>query len=378
VIVRRLQTRAFRNLVDDVAEPHARFNVLHGDNAQGKTNIVEAIHLLLLQRSFRAGRVAEMIRFEHTAAEVAGDIDVDGLQRQVQVQLTTEGRRVVVDGKPTRAGSTKLDGLTAVLFCPADLHVPRGAPTDRRGLIDQAITTAWPGYRRLVRDYSRALAARNRLLRDHPPQLGRLLDAYDQQVATLGARLMVTRVRYLKTIEESFEQAFGRIAQTGVIGSLVYRTASALEGLQPDPVTVGAALAAELARQRAVDMARRTTSVGPHTDDIDFCLDRRSAKRFGSQGQLRSLVLAFKITQVIQGRANLGHDPVLLLDDVSSELDARRNGYLFDFLKENTAQVFITTTRPELIPIDKNILYFQIFNGSWSRRKSLVENSPTC
>ncbi|MCA9669935.1 MAG: DNA replication and repair protein RecF, partial [Myxococcales bacterium] len=228
MIVTRVETHDFRNLQAVALDPHARFTVLCGDNAQGKTNLLEAVYLLGMRRSFRATRTSEMIRFGAEAATVRGRANVGALMRDVEVQLKADGRRVLVDGKGVRASSPKLEGLAAVLFTPDDLAVPRGSPSGRRQLLDTAIATVWPGYQQLGRDYQKTLATRNRLLREQPSGFAELLDVYDTQLAQLGAKIVAARRRYLAQLLPRFEDAFARIAHSGVRGTLSYRTDEAL------------------------------------------------------------------------------------------------------------------------------------------------------
>ena len=368
MIVTRVETSNFRNLDDLALAPHPRFNVLCGDNAQGKTNFLEAVYMLACQRSFRAGKTVELIRFGEQRAQLRGEAEVGPLTRELKLELKPEGRRVLVDGKGRRAGSPALEGLAAVLFCPDDLWLPRGAPGDRRRFIDRAIANIWSGYTALGRDYQKTVQSRNRLLRDDSPKRS-LLEVYDGQLVALGAKIIVARRRYLERLAEEFSATFARIAQSGVQALLTYQCEPEVTGAENEPQAVASALSALLERRREVELARHTTMVGPHTHDLEFSLDGQPARRFGSQGQVRAIVLAFRITQIIDSHRKLGHYPLLLLDDVSSELDPARNGYLFDFLEKISCQVFLTTTRADLVPVTENRIDFKVFNGSIERWK---------
>ncbi|MCA9668232.1 MAG: DNA replication and repair protein RecF, partial [Myxococcales bacterium] len=176
-------------------------------------------------------------------------------------------------------------------------------------------------------------------------------------------KIVAARRRYLAQLLPRFEDAFARIAHSGVRGTLSYRTDEALVEAGDVVATLKEGLHGALTRARRIDLARKTSTVGPHTDDLAFLIDDKPARQFGSQGQVRSLVLAFRISQILDSYDKLKHYPVLLLDDVSSELDARRNAYLFEFLREITCQVFITTTRPELIAVGENRQDFQVVRG---------------
>jgi DNA replication and repair protein RecF len=234
-------------------------------------------------------------------------------------------------------------------------------------LIDGAIALLWPQYRKVYREYAKILQTRNRVLRARPREMNALLEVYDRQLSDAGAKVVVTRLRYLKVIEPAFAAVFQGISDDRELPV-------ALRYVGPDPVREAGERLADIApallhvmqASRGRDVARGLTEHGPHADDVAFWLGDRPARNYGSQGQLRALLLAFRIAQTQDVLAKLGHPPLLLLDDVSSELDERRNRNLFDFVFGITCQVLITTARPELLPaVEKNKL-FKVVNGSIS------------
>lgn len=369
MIVHQIETVAFRNLRDQTITPGPRFNVLSGANAQGKTNFLDALYVVACLRSFRARRIAEIIRFHSSEGRIAAQVVCRGLRRELEVQLHQGGRRAKLDGKGVRGSASYLEaGLSVVLFAPDDVQLPRGSPADRRRLVDRAIANLWPGYIDLARDYQKTLQSRNRVLRESGARSAKgLLEVYSQQLAELAARVMATRLRYLRNLSPSVTKIFAEITRSGARGHLQYEAPAALLELgDTDLGALAAGLRRELQAQLAVDRARQTTTVGPHTHDVGFVLDGRSTRSYGSQGQLRSLVLSFKIAQVVDAKAKRDEVPVLLLDDVSSELDADCNTYLFDFLYKIDCQAFLTTTRPELVPIHDERLDFQVVKGQIS------------
>jgi len=361
MIVTRLELQRFRNLGEQVIEPHPRCSVICGHNAQGKTNLLEAIGLVASLRSFRTSRAVEMVRFGEEQARVRARVLSQGVEHELAVELSRSGRRAQVDGKGVRSAAGYLGRLNAVVFTPEELQVPRGAPAERRRLLDRAIVIVWPAYGALLKDYQRALQSRNRLLRQRASVA--LLEVYEQQLADLGSKLVAGRLRYLKALGEGFEAAFERISRSGVRGALRYLSAREVEAAGDQIKDLRGALAAQLVASRATDLARQTTTAGPQADDLEFNLDGRSTRSCGSQGQVRGLVLAFKIAQILNIHDTLGHDPTLLLDDVSSELDPLRNQYLFEFLGEIESQLFVTTTRVELLPLPSEHIEFKVENG---------------
>ena len=367
MIVERVETHAFRNLQDQAVEPHQRFNVLAGDNAQGKTNFLEAVYLVATLRPFRANRNAEVIRFEEERAVVRARVNCRSLVRRLAVDVGPAGKKVRSDGKAPESSASYLDGLSVVLFTPDDLQVPRGSPGPRRKLLDRSVASVWPPYVALCRDYQKVLTSRNRVLKQGTPGLSRdMLEVYDQQLSELGARIVAGRVRYLRSIADVLSETFAKIVRSGVNCEVVYKTSDAVAEAGVGIADLTPVLREQLRQNLGEDLARKSTRVGPHTDDIDFILDGRSTRSFGSQGQVRAAVLALRIAQIKDNHHKLGFHPVLLLDDVSSELDADRNTYLFNFISEIYCQTFITTTRPEMIHLREDRLDFQVVNGSIS------------
>ncbi len=364
MIVQRVETRRFRNLVDQVVEPGARFNVLAGDNAQGKTNFLEAVNLVATLRPFRASRNAEVIAFGAERALVRATIRSMELTRELSVDVGPAGKKVRSDGKAPRSSVDYLDGLSVVLFTPDDLQVPRGSPGPRRKLLDRSVASVWPTYVALTRDYQKVLTSRNRVLKDAPAGVRDLLEVYDQQLSELGARIVAGRLRYLRSIADVLCETFASIVRSGVDCEVVYRTSDAVREAGVRIADLEPVLRQQLRDNLPEDLARRSTRVGPHTDDLEFFLDGRNTRSFGSQGQVRAVVLALRIAQIKDTHDKLGFHPVLLLDDVSSELDKDRNTYLFDFISQISCQCFLTTTRPDLIHLKEDRLDFQVVNGS--------------
>ncbi|MSP59255.1 MAG: DNA replication/repair protein RecF [Myxococcales bacterium] len=334
----------FRNVAGALVVPHPRCNVFHGDNGQGKTNLLEAIFLVGTLTSFRASRVEEMVRFGATFARARARVERSGLERLYEVEIATQPARKVarVDGKSVRATADYFGGFNVVLFAPDDLQLPRGAPGERRRFLDRAVWNAEPALLREAQTYARLLKSRNALLRTpDAARLDDLLEVYDAQLAAAGAAIVARRRRYLGALAPRVAVAFERITKSGLPLCIGYRTRQ-----QGSDGELAAELSAALRADRRKDFARGFTSAGPHADDLELTLDGRPAGLYGSQGQLRALVLALKIAEIEQLDEVLGDAPILLLDDVSSELDEARNADLFAFLREVRCQVFITTTHP--------------------------------
>ncbi|MCG8420546.1 MAG: DNA replication and repair protein RecF, partial [Proteobacteria bacterium] len=275
---------------------------------------------------------------------------------------------VRLDGKAVRPISKYFGEFNVVLFAPEDLQVPRASPAARRRFLDRAVFNRHCQYLAEVQSYERVVKNRNALLRDlaerrHDPKKQELLEVFDSQLAQLGAGLICRRLGFLAEIRDPFGSAFERITHTGLGVGVHYQTVDEFDGLSLEQSKYTAVLLELLKRHRARDLARGTSSVGPHRDDVRFTLDGHDASSFASQGQLRALVLAWKTAEMDLLQVGHGEPPVLLLDDVSSELDPTRNEYLFEFLKSRRSQCFITTTHPGYVLLDSDRVDYQVNQG---------------
>jgi len=269
-----------------------------------------------------------------------------------------------------------------VLFAPEDLAVVRGSPGDRRKFIDRAVFNWNPEYLAWSQQYERILRTRNQLLRDLQrdkltwTKAAPLLEVYDEQLAAAGARLVCARWSFLAALRPAVLEGWGAIMSTELELRVDYEAQPPVqEVLQggddlPARAEVQAALLAFLHERRPLDRARGTTSVGPHRDDLVFTLAGQPAASFASQGQTRGMVLAWKTALLALLRERRDEPPVLLLDDVSSELDPTRNQYLFRFLSGLRAQCFITTTHPDFVLLGDERVDFAVEHGRITPRSS--------
>ena len=252
--------------------------------------------------------------------------------------LEPAARRVLVNGVPLRPDGSHFRELPMVLFHPDHVEMVRGGPDGRRRFLDRALFQADARYPTIHRDYLRALASRNRLLRQRPPDQ-RSLALFEEQLAQNGERLIGLRRFFIGELSPLYIEAATHIGQ-GRGASIAYRPS--LDGDR-------AALVEAWGRSRGRDLELGHTAAGPHADDLLLELDGRPARRFASQGQQRTLALALKIAETRVLEAATGRTPLLLLDDVSSELDRERNRRLFEFLVAAGGQVFITSTHEDHI-----------------------------
>ncbi len=344
-----VKTRSFRNLEDQRVELAPHTTVLFGQNGQGKTNFLEACHLLCTLRPLRAQKLAELVRIgAEGSAGVHGRIKLSGGVRDVDVEVGREGRSARVDGKAVRDVDDLFGGLATVAFTPDDLAVVKGSPDGRRRLLDRAVQNRHPAHLSDAREYLRALRSRNRILREGGDAA--LLGSFDVPLARIGARLRTRREEVLAEIRPHAQKAFAEVAKGEAPLDLTYlaagRDADDLAGSGP---SLEERLQKALQRRLHRDRERGYTSVGPHADDLGLAIGDKPARLYASQGQSRAVVLAFKIGEIENLRRVQGRAPLLLLDDVSSELDPDRNGFLMQYLAALRGQVVLTTTDPKLV-----------------------------
>ena len=269
------------------------------------------------------------------------------------VEIRDARRAATVDGKSVRDPDELFGGLAVVAFTPDDLALVKGGPDGRRRLLDRAVQNRHAAHLADSRDYQRALKSRNQLLRQGAPAA--LRDAFDQPLARLGAKIRLRREQLLDELRGHAARAFAEVARGEAPLELSYLAAGReSDGLGPEAALAGeealaGTLRLALERRAPRDLERGYTSVGPHADDLALAIGDRPARLFASQGQSRAVVLAFRIGEIENLRRLQGRAPLLLLDDVSSELDPKRNAFLMAYLSGLRGQVVLTTTDASLV-----------------------------
>jgi DNA replication and repair protein RecF len=328
-----LKLRDFRNYGRLEAAFGPGFHLLVGDNAQGKTNILEAIYLLATLRSFRGVGGAQLIRHGQKGYFIGAEV-VARARHEIKIYWSSARRQLTLDGKPARKLGDYLGTLRAVVFCAEDVQLVKGAARMRRRFLDLLLSQTHPVYLPLLQRYAAALRSRNALLKQPLPNPA-ALESFTAQLVEAGNELMKFRAALVPRIAPLAEAAYRRIAGPGEQLTLQY---------QP---SVRADFAVELARNRARESAFRSTLIGPHRDELHLRVDGKSAAQFASEGQKRSLAIALKMTQAEHLTAIHGSPPVLLIDDIMGELDAKRRAGFLPLLtraREVCGQVLMTCT----------------------------------
>lgn len=331
----------WRNLPGARLETDARFVVLHGDNAQGKTNLLEAVWVLANLRSFREVRQRRLVREGAELARIQGRVQgASGRRTLLWSRGRDGGRALKLDGRPVGDLGEWFAVLRAILFCPEHGAIIRGDPSERRAFVDRAAFTARPTHLDVVRQYRRVVQQKAALLRG-PGADRRQLQAWNGRLARLGAELTARRLEVLAELAEPFRQMHHAIAGNDRV-DLKLQTHGPPD---PDRAAHEAALLEAMAKAEDDELRRGFALVGPHRAELRVRVDGRSARRFASQGQVRSLVLSLKLAELEAARRR-GEAPLFLLDDLTSELDQRRMRRLVELLGDLDNQVWITTTDP--------------------------------
>jgi DNA replication and repair protein RecF len=338
--VSTLSMRDWRNVGERDIELSRGMTVLKGPNATGKTNTIEALQLLTTGSSFRHAPVREQVRFGAESGKVSARLEGDGRVVDVSCSLCEDKRRFTRNNKAVR-GSALLGTLLSILFSPDDLTFVKGSASYRRDELDSYACQANRAYRDVLRAYTRSIEQRNRLLKEEFVDRN-LLDVWDESVALGGATLLYHRLSLFRRLQPFMTEVYGQISGSEVLTSEYESSLGPLEeGLSRDDLR--GMMADALAAARETDILRRQTTVGPHRDDFAFRLDGALARSFGSQGQQRSIVLAYKLAQVRLSESLLGERPILLLDDVMSELDDKRREAVASFVEDGVQTVVSTT-----------------------------------
>jgi DNA replication and repair protein RecF len=336
MVLKNLILKDFRNIVAATVAPEPVFNIFWGENAQGKTNILEAIYLLGTLKSFRAAHNEDLVRKGTSQALVRAETESEGITRYLQVGIDPQGKRPLLNGKRVIRPENFFRALRPILFAPEEVALVKGPPAGRRALIDRAIFQTDPYFLATAREYDRILRQRNRLLREQRPDAEIL--PWTTGLIRTGALIRKERYHFLQRLLPLFRRTYEQICGGREVADLIYREGRPeIENLQDD--LVGA-----LESQAEVERRAGTTLAGPHRDDPYFTVDGLPVRQFASQGQQRSFLLAFKTAQIMDLENIFGEPPILLLDDLTGELDRRRQEFFFHFLLNRRGQVFMTTT----------------------------------
>ncbi len=350
MIVLDLECKNFRNLSNVHILPFENMNVICGENAQGKTNLIEAIWLFTGAKSFRGAKDSEFLKFKEEKSICHLEFKSKGIKNKASLQFETK-KTAFLNNKKLQSASALAGNFNAIVFSPIDLNIVSEGPKLRRKFIDSAICQIYPSYISVLKQYIRAVTQRNQIIKDfkYDSTLFVMLDAFENEIATIGTKIIDMRKRYLELLQEFLPTLYDGISN-GKEKLEVKYISSCSENLEE-----------ALKKTRKEDMFSGVTTVGPHRDDIDFKINYISARNYGSQGQKRSVALAVKLAEAEVINKKTGEYPVILLDDVMSELDKSRQNFVLNHTKE--MQTFLSCCDYSNIENLKNGKIFNVKGG---------------
>jgi len=355
VNVKGLSWKNYRNLAPGEIFPGEEVNVIFGENAQGKTNLLEALWVFTGGRSFRGAKDENLIAFgaDHAKAELAFFAQGRAQEASLLLSVAKPGsvrRNYQLNGIEQKSPSAMVGSFCSCVFAPVHLSLVEAGPAERRKFLDGAICQAKPSAAKAFSRFRRATEQRNALLKEilRRPQMEPTLDEWDEAFAALGGEVIADRLEYLSQLQPAAEEFYFGISSGREALSIGYEFSfPAEEAAGQKAKEISARLLFALQQNRRADLAAGFTTCGPQRDDFSLEINGLSARIFGSQGQKRSAALALKLGEAAVLRRNLGEKPVVLFDDVMSELDRGRQDYLFNRMQG--WQIFITCCEPAAV-----------------------------
>lgn len=340
----RLYLRNFRNYAELNTEFVPGVNLLVGDNANGKTNLLEAISYLSTAKAFRAKHENELLLFGSDFSELSARVYSQEREQELKV-LLFEGRRprqLWLNGVKQKTAAGIAGVLTSVLFCPEDLLILKKGAAPRRRLLDNVIVQLRPNYAAALTEYNRLLEQKSAVLKEwrDNPSLLEVLPEYNTRMAQVGALIISYRARYLKALEECAAEFHTEFSGGSEILSVKYKTVSNIDDPFAPPDLLRQKLAEHQALHERAELDSAQCLSGPHKDDFEAALNGLPINLYASQGQTRTATISIKLAERELMKRDSGEEPILLLDDVLSELDAGRQDFVLNKLK--SGQVFIT------------------------------------
>jgi len=341
--IKEINLKDFRNYESLNLKFHEKVNIFLGDNAQGKTNLLEAIYFCSIGKSFRTSIDNEMIRFGEEFSRIKVLSEKDEEELTIEIVITEKNKGIKVDGVKLKKTSELLENIYTVIFSPEDLKIVKEDPEKRRKFINTELCQISPSYHSALSGYKRILKQRNTFLKDGKISGkgidGQILEIWDEQLSSYGAEIMMKRRDFIENLKKISRELHKNITDGKENLDIVYESNV---DLKEDFNSQKEEIKKALESHRFIDERNGNTSKGPHRDDIGIIVNDVDIRKFGSQGQQRTAALSLKLAELKLIKEETGENAILLLDDVMSELDASRQNFLINSLDE--VQLFITTT----------------------------------
>lgn len=362
MVISRLKINNYRNLKDNIFTFNKNVNYIYGENAQGKTNLLESIWMFTGTRSFRGTKDSDLIKFNEYAARLNGDLFFENRDQNIGINFADKKRKIFLNGIAQRYPTDMIGRFRAVLFIPNHISLVREKPENRRKFIDAAICQLDPSYTKTLIQYNRILKQRNALLKEVFIRNSETMEIWNLRLAKTGAEIISKRLKYLYELEMEASKIHSEISNSREILTIGY-TSTIGKNISKNELQseIEIYLLSRLKETEFSDLKRGFTSIGPHKDDMELLLQDKSLKMFGSQGQQRSVVLSLKLAEATILEKNTGDSPVILLDDVMSELDEYRKSYIVNKLQNY--QTFITGCDRDLTRLFSNVNIIHIRDG---------------
>lgn len=337
--IEKIELNNFRNYDNLKIEFNRNVNLILGNNAQGKTNLLESIYITSMGKSFRTSKDLDLIKFEKEKAIIKIEAKKEYINNRIEIIINRDSKKYIKkDGINLKKSSELMENVLVVIFSPEDLKIVKDEPEKRRKFIDRELCQIMPLYYDSLSNYKKTLIQRNMYLKEKNIDLS-ILDLWDCQLAKYGSKIIIIRDKFIKKIDKYSNKIHGSITNGKENLTLKYKPnlkkiddLSEMESFYYD----------QLKENYRNDYRSRTTTIGPHKDDMNFYVNNINIRNFGSQGQQRTCALSLKLAELNLIKEETGEDAILLLDDVMSELDINRQEFLIKTLKNN--QLFITTT----------------------------------
>jgi len=355
--IRSLTLRNFRTYKSLNLSFHDKFNLIYGNNAQGKTNLLEAVYFLCSFRPFKSVKNDEFVTFDEENAGIKGEIESNRGLDEINVFITKGKKYVKLNGKMVHKLSNYIGRFNVVLYLPSDLKIVKGPPSVRRQYLDALICNLELSHVKDLKDYNKSISHRNSMLAKSQPLTADMLEIWDIGISEIGSRIVKRRVKLIKELKMKLNEFYNSTSGVSSMIDMTYNPSYEKDG------TLEESIMNSLKTHFAKDKLRGHTTVGPHRDIIGFSIDGNDSALYASQGESKNLILALKAAEISIYESVTGQVPVLLLDDITSELDKQRKGFLFALLKDYAGQIFVTSTGIDEIPYKGDKKIFKITEG---------------